>query len=72
MTKHDIIQVDGKILQKTLFRNWTKQALACYQRGCNCQGCDVIPSDLETLEKCEIKKFVKGYFLLGKYPKLKE
>lgn len=41
----------------SILKNWTKTALECYQRGCNCEGCKY-KEKLETNSKCQMKYVV--------------
>ena len=64
--------INGKPIRRNLIRKyWSKIAKECYKRGCNCNGCDIIPP-LESLTKCQIKYYVMGYIKLGYYPQTKE
>jgi hypothetical protein len=36
---------------------WTRPTIACYNRGCRCEGCSLIPP-LETLHRCGLKAIV--------------
>ena len=66
-----LIEVNGKLILKSLIDRWTYLAKECYNRGCICNGCNILPK-LETLENCEIKNYVRGYFLRGIYPRNEE
>lgn len=61
------IFVNGKPIRRNLLRpTWTKLARACYERGCNCTNCDLIPKkNLDSLYKCQVKYYVMGYIKLG-------
>lgn len=61
------VEVDGKLILNSQIERWTPLARECYARGCNCDGCNIFPN-LETLEKCKIKDYVRGYILRGIYP----
>ena len=67
--KNNLLQIDEDtfISKKSLVR-WTPIAKECYKRGCNCDGCNIVPKE-SFHEKCNVKNYVKGYILLGKYPK---
>ena len=64
----EIVEVNGRFLNKTSLYYWTPLALECYKRGCNCTGCTLVPKMETPNFVCRIKDFVMGYFLLGKYP----
>ena len=61
------VEVNGKMLHKSLLRGWTPIAKECYLRGCNCDGCEIVPKE-SFHEQCKIKDYVRGYFLLGIIP----
>ena len=63
----DLIEINGRFLLKSLLRQWTPLAKECYERGCNCQGCNIVPKESFS-GKCKIKDYVRGYFLRGIYP----
>lgn len=66
--KKKLLQVDENIfVSKKSLARWTNIAKECYLRGCNCDGCNIVPKE-SFHEKCNVKNYVKGYFLLGKYP----
>ena len=71
--KYSAIYINGKPIRRSLIRKtWTKLAKECYERGCNCRGCMLVP-DLETPEfKCRIKDYVMAYIKMGYYPKTEE
>ena len=66
---NDVLIIDGKIIYKSLIRRWTPIAKECYARGCNCQDCDIVPKESFHSEKCNVKTYVRAYFLSGMYPK---
>ena len=35
---------------------WTRLAYSCYQRGCRCTNCDLIPEDF--IKQCRVKSSV--------------
>lgn len=50
----NFIDFDIKVPAYNNLIQWTESALECYERGCNCQNCDIPkPSD-----KCCMKTFV--------------
>ena len=60
----ELVNVNGKLLKKSLLERWTQIARECYERKCNCENCDIIP--IERLRKeCKIKDYVEGYIYLG-------
>ena len=66
--KKDLIIINGRIIQKTLLTAWTPIAKECYERGCNCDNCNIIPKESFSSGVCRIKDYVRGYILKGIYP----
>lgn len=64
MRRGKLIEINGQRIKKSLIDRWTSLAKECYARGCNCQGCNILP-ELESLEECKIKDYVRAYFLVG-------
>ena len=46
--------------------NWSRTAIECYERGCNCYGCDI---QLLISEPCQMKKAVIELVKLYGVPK---
>ena len=68
MKQKDLIEVEeGKFIIKKLLERWTPIALECYKRNCDCNNCDIIPPN-SFHEECNIKYYVRGYFLMGILP----
>jgi hypothetical protein len=65
--KTELIEINGRFLLKSLLQRWTPLAKECYERGCNCDGCSILPK-LESDVVCKIKDYVRGYILKGMYP----
>ena len=61
----NLMEVNGKTINKQLLKRWTPIAIECYKRGCNCNGCDIVPKE-SFHEKCNVKYYVEGYFKIGK------
>lgn len=70
---YSAIFINGKPIRRSLIRKtWTKQAKECYERGCNCKGCKIVPSLETPAFKCRIKDYVMAYIKMGYYPKTEE
>ena len=64
----DLLEVgNGEFVIKPLLKRWTPIAIECYQRGCKCEGCQIVPKN-SFHEECRIKNYVKGYLILGIRP----
>ena len=53
-----------KNVQKTLIK-WTPQAIDCFERSCDCEGC-IINMSLET--KCKMKNIISTIYEQCGYP----
>lgn len=42
----------------SLVRRWTDSAIQCYERGCQCQGCEI--NNLHLSFKCAMKLTVRN------------
>ena len=49
-------------------RRWTRGSIECYNIGCNCSKCDIVPADLTV--SCKMKYAVRE--LVRKYGKPQE
>ncbi len=68
-TKKEIVRIDGREINTAVLARWTDIAVECYERGCNCRNCTIIP-DI-AIDKCRIKDYVRAYFLIGLKPPIK-
>ena len=44
------------INSKKVYQRWTKSAIECYQNGCQCNKCILVPADFRN--KCKMKLVV--------------